>query len=181
MCDPVSAMMAAQSAVKFAGEASAANAYNANAAAAHRDAGIAASIKYGDLQRRYVYEAKGLNQEGYKNQLKGRSEAATLTASAGSAGIAGGSITLENLLAQSAQIKAENESRIQTKRDDSMEAFMAQGDSVKAEAQQRINSTPFKDGPNPLGLAINLASAGLNAAQNNGSISPSFNFFGGRV
>ena len=179
MCDPVSAMMAAQSAVKFAGEASATKAYNTNAAAAHRDAGIAASNKYGDIQRRFNYDAKATNQEGYRAALKARSEAATGISSAGSAGIAGGSITLANLEAMSRQMAAENESRVRTKREDLQESFIGQGQSIEAEARGRIASLPFKAGPSPLNLAINMASAGINAGMNADMISPSSNFFGG--
>ncbi len=164
MCTPMAAVMAASSAVQFAGQQSATDAYNAQAAAAHRDAAIAAGNKYGDLQKKFFFDEKSLNQEGYKSALKARSEQGTLAASAGSSGIAGGSLTLDALVAQSQQQAAENESRIQTKRDDSTEAFRGQTKSVEAEAQQRINATPFKEGPNPLGLAIGMASAGVSGA-----------------
>lgn len=177
MCTIAAALMAASSAVQFAGQVQATNAYNAQAAAAHRDAGIAASNKYGDLQRRYTYETKATNQEGYKAALRQRSEQGSLVASAGSAGIAGGSLTLDNLIAASRQVGAENEARVQAKRDDSQEALIGQFDSVRAEAQQRINSMPFKAGPNPLGLAINLASAAAGGAQTAGYISPSLGGF----
>jgi hypothetical protein len=170
----MAAIGAASAAVQFAGQAQATNAYNAQAAAAHRDARIAAVNKYGDIQRRYNYDAKANNQEGYKAAMKGRSEMATGIASAGSAGIAGGSITLDNLISMSRQTAAENEARVQTKRDDMRETFLGQGQSIQAEAQGRINSMPFKPGPNPLGLAINLASAGVGGAQSAGYISPTF-------
>jgi hypothetical protein len=168
----MAAVAAAGSIVQFAGQAQATNDYNAQAAAAHRDARIAAVNKYGDIQRRYNYDAKANNQEGYKAALKGRAEIATGMASAGSAGIAGGSITLENLESMSRQIAAENETRVQTKRDDLRESFLGQGQSIQAEASQRINSMPFKRGPSPLGLAINLASAGVQGLGGSNMISP---------
>lgn len=172
MCTLMAAVAAAGSAVQFMGQVQATNAYNAQAAAAHRDAGIAASNKYGDIQRRYEYDAKATNQEGYKAALKGRSEAATGIASAGSAGISGGSITLQNLEAMSRQMAAENEARVQTKREDLRESFIGQGQSIQSEAQGRINSMPFKAGPNPLGLAISLASAGVTGMAGANMISP---------
>ena len=181
MCTIAAALTAASSVAQYAGQAQATKAYNTQAAAAHQDAGIAASNKYGDLQRRYNYEAKATNQEGYRAALRARSEQGSLVASAGSAGIAGGSLTLDNLIAASRQVGAENEARVQAKRDDSREALIGQFDSVEAEAQQRINSMPFKAGPSPLGLAINLASAAAGGAQTAGYISPQLGGYGRAV
>jgi hypothetical protein len=164
----MAAIAAASSAVQFIGQAQATNEYNAQAAAAHRDARIAAANKYGDIQRRFNYDARATNQEGYKAAMKARAEQGTLVASSGAAGVAGGSMTLDNLIAMSQQVAAENETRVQTKRDDAKEAFIGQGQSIQAEAQQRINSMPFKQGPNPLGLAINFASAAVQGGQSAG-------------
>lgn len=159
MCDPMSALTAASAVTSFVGQQQASDAYNSQAAAAHRDAIIAANNKYGDLQRRYVYDEKAANQEGFKAAMKARSEQGTIVASAGSNGTGG--LTLDNLIAQSKQIGAENEARVQSRRDDLNDSLRSGLDSTRAEAQQRINSTPFKSGPNPLGLAINLAGAGV--------------------
>jgi hypothetical protein len=156
--------MAVSSIAQYAGQAQATDAYNANAAAAHRDAGYAASMKYGDLERKYAYDSKAVNQEGYRAALKQREEQATLTASAGSSGIAGGSLTLDNLIAQSRQIGAENQAKVANKRDDLTDSFVSQTHSAEAEAKQRISATPFKEGPNPLGLAINLAGSAVMGA-----------------
>ncbi len=172
MCTLMAAVSAAGAVVQYAGQQQATDAYNANAAAAHRDAKIAAANKYSDLQRKYYFDSKGTNQEGYKAALKARSEQGTLEASAGSSGIAGGSITLDYLEAQSRQVAAENEARVQAKRDDAQMALIGQNESVRAEAQQRINSMPFKEGPNPLGLAIGLASAGITGGVRGGFIDP---------
>lgn len=164
MCTLMAGVQAVGAVASYVGQQQATDAYNANAAAAHRDAKYAAANKYSDLQRKYYFESKGTNQEGYKAALKARSEQGTLQASAGSSGIAGGSYTLDALEAQSRQIAAENESRVQAKRDDAQMALIGQSESVRAEAQQRINSMPFKEGPSPLGLAIGLASAGITGA-----------------
>lgn len=177
MCTLMAGLTAASAVVQYAGQQQATDAYNAQAAAAHRDAGIAASNKYGDLQRKYNYDAKATNQEGYKAAMKARSEKGTLVASAGSAGINGGSATLENLIGMNNQIEAENENRVQAKREDAYMGFISSGKTIEAEAQQRINSMPFKEGPNPLGLAIGLASASLGGAQTAGYISPQLGGF----
>lgn len=171
MCDPASALMAASSVASFAGQQSATDSYNAQAAAAQRDAQIATANKYTDVQRKYQYDAKSLNQQGYTAAMKGRAEVASGIASAGASGIAGGSLTLDNLIAASRQTAAENEARIQNKRDDATDALIGNFKSIEAEGKQRINSTPFKEGPNPLGLAIGLATSGLNAGINAGAIS----------
>ena len=164
MCDPVSALMAAQSVVKFGQEKSATDAYNSQAAAAHRDAQMAAGYKYKDSQNKYNFDAKGTNQEGYKAALKARAELGSLQASAGASGIAAGSLTLDNLESMSRQVAAENEARVDLKRDDAKESLVGQLTGIESEAKQRINSMPFKAGPSPLGLAIGLAGAGLNGS-----------------
>lgn len=177
MCTLMAGLTAASAIVSYAGQQQATDEYNASAAAGRRDAGIAASAKYGDLQRKYVYDAKSTNQEGYKAAMKARSERGTLVASSGAAGIRGGSVTLENLIGMNAQIGAENEARVQAKREDSYMAFTSQGKSIEAEAGQRINALRDKAGPNPLGLAIGLASAGVGGAQAAGYISPQLGGF----
>jgi hypothetical protein len=177
MCTIMAALGAASSVAQFAGQQQATDAYNAQAAAAHRDAGIAASNKYADEQRRLTYDARANQQKGYEAALKGRAAVASGTASAGSAGVAAGSLTLDQLIAASKQKAAENEARVQTKREDMEESFRGRVKSVESEAQQRINSMPFKSGPNPLGLAINIAGAaagGMNTS--NPGWASSFNF-----
>lgn len=173
MCTLMAALGAASSAVSFMGQVQATNAYNAQAAAAHRDARIAATNKYADEQRRMIYNQKGLNQQGYQAAMKGREATATGIASAGATGVAGGSVTLDNLIAASLQQTAENEARVQTKREDYEESFRGAVKSYEAEAQQRINSMPFKQGPNPLGLMINMAGAGLQGYNANPNFSMS--------
>jgi len=161
MCTLMAALGVASAGVNFMGQMQATNAYNAQAAAAHQEARLAAERKYADEQRRMFYDQKNLNQEGYKAVRQGRAAAATGIASAGAGGIAAGSGTLDNLLAAAYQDTAENEARVQTKRDDLKQSYIGRVDSYEAEARQRISSMPFKQGPNPLGLIINMASAGV--------------------
>lgn len=175
MCTIAGALGALGAVAQFAGQSQATDEYNASAAAAHRDADIAATNKYKDLGSKYVYDAKSLNQEGYKAALKGRAEIATGVASAGAMGIAPGSITLDNLVNSTKSQMATNEANIQNKRDDAHDTLLGNEDSVKAEAQQRINSTPFKSSPNPMNLMLGIATSGLNAGEKSGMIS-GFNF-----
>lgn len=157
---------------KYSSDSQATAEYNAQAAAAHRDADIAATNKYKDLSTKYVYDAKSLNNDAYKATLKGRAELATGVASAGAVGIAPGSLTLNNLVAATRQQMANNESNISDKRDDNKETLVGADASVQAEAQQRINSMPFKAGPNPMTAALGVASAVVGGFQSVGNASP---------
>lgn len=159
MCTIAAGLMAASAAVQYAGQVSATNAYNAQAATAHRDAQIAATNKYKDLDTKYTYDIKSTNKEGYKAAMKGRAEEASGIASAGAAGIAPGSLTLDALINATRQTAAENEATIQAKREDLAYTLSGNKAGVQAEASQRINSMPYKASPNPLGLAINMAGA----------------------
>jgi hypothetical protein len=175
MCTIAGAIGAIGAVAQFAGQKQATDDYNAQAAAAHRDAEIAATNKYKDLDTKYVYNAKSLNQEGYNAALKAREEIATGVASAGSSGVDASSITLQNLVNSTKTQAATNESNIQSKRDDNKDTLIANDASVQAEAQQRINSIPFKRGPNPLSLMLGIATSAANAGQQSGMIS-GFNF-----
>ena len=149
--------------------------YNANAMAAHRDARIAATNKYRDVQSKYIYDNKSVLQEGYKAALKGRESMATGVASSGAAGIDPHSATIEYLVAQNSQQMAQNESNLQTKRDDMFAQMMGQEDSIKAEAQQRINSMPLKSDPSPLGMILGIGKAVVGGIGGGGGLS-GFNF-----
>jgi hypothetical protein len=172
MCSPMMGIGLAMSGLQMAAGASAqqsaADAYNAQAAAAHRDAAIAYQNKVGDLQRKYVYDERAVQQKGYAATLKGRAALATGVASAGSAGIAPGSVTLEQLMNDERQVTAENESRINTQRDDLKDQFIGNTISAQYEAMGRQNAIPFKSGPNYTALALNAGSTGLNALNQGG-------------
>lgn len=148
--------------------------YNAQAAAAHRDADIAATNKYKDIDSKYIYDAKSLNQDGYKAALNGREEMSKGVASAGASGIAYGSNTLDNLMGQSSQIAAQNEANIRTKRDQNLDTVTNQGQTVQAEAQQRINSVPFKRDPSPLGMILGIANSAVGGMNGSGGMSGFF-------
>lgn len=165
---------------QYAAQSQATSDYNAQAAAAHRDADIAATNKYHDLDSKYVYNTRSLNEQGYKAALNGREEVARGVASAGAMGIAAGSNTLDGLIGQSRQIAANNENNIQTKRDDMFDSLQAQGQEVQAEAQSRIDATPFKRDPSPLGMVLGIAnsfvkSPGMNGFFNQSTTMPGIN------
>lgn len=149
--------------------------YNAQAAAAHRDAMIAATYKYKDVQSKYIYDNKALNQEGYKAALKSRESIATGVASSGAMGFDPGSITIANLVGEQSQQAAQNEANIGTKREDAFAQMTGQGMSIQAEAQQRINSMPFKRGPSPLGMILGIGKSVVGGMGGGGGMS-GFNF-----
>jgi hypothetical protein len=160
---------------QFAAQKKATDDYNRQAAEAHRDASVAANNKYNDLGSQYIYNAKSLNQQGYKAALNAREEMAKGVSSSGAMGIAYGSNTLDNLMDQSRQIAAQNESNLQAKRDENQGSYRNQGASVQAEAQSRITATPFKAQPSPLGMLLGIGNAVAGGMGGGGGMS---GFFG---
>jgi hypothetical protein len=159
MCTVTAALAAGQAVVGFVGQQQAANAQNATAAAAHQSASLAAQRQYEDEQRRYRFDAKATQMEGYDAVMRGRQAASTVAASAGASGFDMGSLSVSSILAAEAQKTAANIAKVDAKQEDLKTSYEAKVDSYEAQAQGRINSMPFKAGPNPLGLAINLAGA----------------------
>ena len=157
MCGLPAVIGMASSAASFIAEQQATAAYNANARAAHRDASIAAGYKYMDEGRRFAFDAKQLQQEGYDLAIESREAVGTGMASAGSAGVQG--LTLGSLLSNTLQKSAENTSRLDTKREDLDLAYDSNVKSYEAEARSTINSMPLRAGPSILGLGINMASS----------------------
>lgn len=169
MCDPMSAigfgLSAASQVAGFAGQQEQTDAYNAAAQQNAINAGVAASNKYADEGRSFVYDSKKNMQEGYKAVMSGRKARGTAVASAGSAGIDGSSLTLGDILSDINQESAVNLDNIAAKQDDMKSAFRSRVKSYEAEAQGRINSMPYKEGPSPLALGLNIASAGFGAVK----------------
>jgi len=151
----------ASSVASFAAEAQATKAHNAAVAQAHHDARLAAANKYTDEGRRFRYDAKALRREGYKAVNAGREALATARASAGSSGIASSSLSLRAILNNEKRKIGDNIATNNDKMEDMRTTYIGRVETYKNEAQARINSMPFKEGPNPLGLFINIASAGL--------------------
>lgn len=159
MCDLTAAAMAASSAVSFVGQQQQADSYNAAARQNAMNASVAASYKYNDAQHRYVYDQTAANKEAYDASMKGRAATAAGIASSGDSGFSG--VSLDNLVAASQQQTAENISRIELKRDEARDQYNATTKGAELEAKARSDSMPMKSGPNPLGLAIGMATAGL--------------------
>lgn len=169
MCNPMAAigfgLSAASQVAGFSAQQQQTDAYNAAAQQNAINAGVAASNKYGDEQRSFVYDSKKNMQEGMKAVFASRKARGTALASAGSAGIDGSSISLGDILSDINQENALNLSNIKAKQEDATSAFRSNVKSYEAEAQGRINSMPYKEGPNPLALGLNIASAGLGAVK----------------
>jgi hypothetical protein len=167
MCELMAAMTVASTALSAAGavaqhqgQQASTDAYNASAAQNAMFASTAATRKYNDENTRTYYDMLSINKEGYKAAMRGREAASTARASSGSAGVAG--LSVDNIYAAVKQQAAENETNVQLKREDRLLAADARMDSYEAEAQGRINSMPYKAGPDPLALGINLASTATN-------------------
>lgn len=166
MCDPATAIGAASSIAGYAGQAQAANAANAASLANAQSASIAAGYKYADAGQKFIYDSKALQREANKAVLAGRAAVATGMASSGSTGVAG--LSLGALVADTRRQAAENVYVTEEKRDDRYAGLITETKSYEAEAQGRINSMPMRSGPNPLGLAIELGTAGMKGGQNAG-------------
>jgi hypothetical protein len=128
-----------------------ANEQNKAAAANAQSANLAAQTKYDDLGRRYVYNARATQQEGYKAVMEAREAAGTAVASAGSSGVSG--VSIGNILASVRQEGAENMSRVRTKQDDLKDSYLSDVKTVESEARGRIASVRPANGLN-LGLGV---------------------------
>ena len=166
MCDLMTAVAVGSSVAGYAADSQATATANAQAAAMHRDASIAAGYKYMDEGRRLAYDAKALQQEGYDLAIKSRENIGAGIASAGSSGIAG--LSLGALVSNSNQKNAENMSRIDTKREDMGMAYESNVKSYEAEARSAINANPFRAGPSLLNLGIDVASSMVGTRSNPG-------------
>ena len=142
----------------FAAQQQATDAHNTAALANAQSASLAATHKYEDEGRRLIYNQKQNQQEGYKAVMKGRETLGTATASAGAAGWGAGSLSVGAILANEANKTQLNLDNVRTKMDDTSDAYRSRVATYEAEAQNRINSMPMKEGPNPLALGINMAS-----------------------
>lgn len=169
MCDPVTiagtALSVAGSVVGYEGQVDATNAANAQAAAAHRNAGLSATNQYGDAQRKYEYEAKTVQQQGYDAVMAGRAAVASGIAAAGSSGVDAGSVSIADILNEQRRMTAQNLSNVKAKQSDMAQAFVSEGKAIEQQAQGRIDSTPFQAGPSKLGLMIDVGKAGFDAYQ----------------
>jgi hypothetical protein len=160
---------------QYAAQKKATDDYNKQAAIAHRDAMIAGTNKYRDNDSKFIYDAKSLNQQGYKAALNGREEMAKGLASSGGMGIDPGSNTLDNLMSSSRQIAAQNEANVQTKRDENFDSRNNNAASITSEIQGRINAVPFKAQPSPLGMILGIANSAVGGMGGGGGMS---GFFG---
>lgn len=171
MCTVSAALMAGSAVISHVGKVNETNAYNDAAAANAQQASLAAQRKYDDEQRKFVYDSKVNQKEGYEAAMKGRAATSSAVAQAGAAGFDVGSISVASLIAAERQRTAENLSRVDLKQDDLRYNYDARVDSYEAEAQGRINSMPYKAGPSPLGLAINIGTAALSGYNANPTMS----------
>lgn len=148
---PLSIMSGAVSAL---GAVAQANAQNAASAANAQSASLAAQSKYDDQQRRFVFNSRSLQQEGYKAEMEKREAAGTAVASAGSSGVGG--ISVGSILAAVNQQGAENQARVRTKQDDLQSSYTSDVKTIEAEARNRTASV---QPANPMNLGLNILSS----------------------
>lgn len=167
MCTPLAAvgfgLSAISSAAEYGQSVNDTKMYNSQAKQNAINASVAATHKYEDEGRKYAYDVKNVQQQGYKQAIAARQATGTAIASAGSSGIDGSSHTVQAILSDIDQQEAINEANSQAKIDDRKEGYSSAVESYEAEAQGRINSMPFKAKPSPLGAILGIATSGLDA------------------
>lgn len=168
MCTIAAALQGASAVAGYVGQVQQTNAYNQQAATNAFYARLGASNKYDASQKRYAFDAKATNREGFQAVMQGREAIARGKAASGDAGISGGSISLANLIAGQRQKIAENVARIDDKQYNLWDTYRSNTEAAKLEAEGRIASMPYRESPSPLGLAINLAGVGMKAGQDSG-------------
>jgi hypothetical protein len=138
-------------------------AYNSQAKQNAVNASVAASHNYELEGRRYSYDIRQMQQEGFQQAMKARQATGTAIASAGSSGLEGSGHTVNAILSDIDQQEAINEANTATKMEDRREGYTSAVQHYEAEAQGRINSMPLKSTPSPLGAILGIATAGLDA------------------
>lgn len=165
MCGPMAAlglgMSAAGSIMNYSSEQAKAKQNNTKVLQNAQNASLAASRQYEDEQRKYIYDAKQIQQEGYQAALKGAAAQGTIKASAGSSGFDAASVTLGGLLGDVAGKTAQNLANIKMKQDDQEDAYDARVDTAHAQAVSRTNSMSMVAGPSPLALGLNIANSAV--------------------
>lgn len=143
--------------------------YNAAAKQNAINASLAMTHKTEDEQRRLTYDAKQDVQQGFDAVMKARQAKGTALASAGTAGLDAGSLSVDAILSNIANDEAMSEINTQDKIGDKLDSYRGRTKGYYYEALGRINSMPPKAGPNPLALGLGIAQAGLNSAANSAS------------
>lgn len=162
MCDPITAtsigLSMAGSVAQFAGQSQQTAQYNAAAKQNGINANVAAEHQFADEGRKYIYDMRELQQEGYAATMKGRQAVGTSIASAGASGFDASSFSVGDIISSENQKTAQSMDNIRTKQDDKGNALRSADDTIEAQTQGRINSMPGKAAPSALGLAIGLGS-----------------------
>lgn len=143
----------------FAGQMQQTNAANAQAAQNAALARESTMYQYNTAGRKYAFDARSTGKNGYEVWLKGMANKGAGIASAGDAGIGGNSVSLDNLIAEVDQRTAFNQGKVQDKFDDMRQSYKTTVESAYQTGRNRVASMPMSEGPNPLGLAINVLGA----------------------
>lgn len=130
--------------------------YNAQAKQNAINASLAAQSQYQDNQKKFIYDSKELQQQGYQAEMKAKQAKGVAMASAGSSGIDASSLSVHDIIADLDQKNAVNLSNLSTKQDDKRDAYLSDNKTAYYQAQNRINSMPYKETPSPLGMILGI-------------------------
>lgn len=147
----------ASAGMQFVGQSQAAAAQNDAANRNIQSAREAYNRETVDNQRNFRARSVETQQRRFDATMEAREAQGTAVASAADSGTMGNSImAFRNSLLRKA---SENDYRISQAFETTRNQYTNEMDTARARAKDRINSMPYTAGPNPLGLAINAASA----------------------
>lgn len=147
----------ASAGMSFVGQVQAANAQNDAANRNIQNARQAYMQEITDNTRNFRARAVETQQKRFDATLEAREKQGQAIAMASSTGTAGNSVSaVRNALLSKA---SENDFRIASAFEQNQLMFESAGKTAHARAKDRIYSIPYAAMPNPLGLAINAASA----------------------
>lgn len=124
-----------------------------------QQAGIAASNQYADIGRIHEYNARSVQQEGYKSAMESRAGQGTILASAGASGFGSNSLSVQGVYNDAVRQEAINAENVQTKMDGLRDEYISKGRSIEAQARDRINSMSMEAYPSGAALGLNIANA----------------------
>lgn len=142
MCDPatMTAMTIAQGVAGVASSSQQARATNSAARKTYRSALESEAAQRVSMQRRYIEEAEGFNQQGYDLALQEAAARSSAVNSAASGGLTGPS--MRALMAEQLRKGARNKARVRSSRDNATAALEADTRALRQQTQNRIDNTP---------------------------------------
>ena len=165
MCDPSAliglALGVAQTVTGYAGEQQAAAQHNAMVRQNQEAAQANLRQEYTAVQTRQLQEEDAAAVEKQSVSREARGARATAMVAAGESGVSG--LSVDALLADIYGKEAEYKDRVTQNTGFTTQNLTAEMQGLRAKAQDRINSIPTRNGPNPLAAALKIGSSALGA------------------